>query len=217
MTTLPQSVRFQDTELSVIDRDGTPWLTGPQIAGALGYIRPDSTERIYARNKDEFANDMTCTVKLTVQGQRRNVRVFSPRGAHLIAMFARTSRAKAFRQWVLDVLEAHAGQIDLPAVREIAVRAHTRRLAKGPTLPSRRGAALFFIDGMAVRVDTATWREGQRALVIRHDGAIAIERLSWVGEGRKAYGPWRRTDWPIANSKVRERITVIGRVMGEGA
>jgi prophage antirepressor-like protein len=33
------------------------------------------------------------------------VRVFSLRGAHLIAMLARTPVAKAFRRWVLDVLE----------------------------------------------------------------------------------------------------------------
>jgi prophage antirepressor-like protein len=32
-------------------------------------------------------------------------RVFSLLGAHLIAMFARTSVAKEFRQWVLDILE----------------------------------------------------------------------------------------------------------------
>lgn len=38
-------------------------------------------------------------------GQTREVRLFSARGAHLLAMFARTERAKQFRRWVLDVLE----------------------------------------------------------------------------------------------------------------
>lgn len=34
------------------------------------------------------------------------MRIFSLRGAHLVAMFARTPKAKAFRRWVLDVLDA---------------------------------------------------------------------------------------------------------------
>lgn len=34
-------------------------------------------------------------------------RIFSPRGCHLIAILSRTNQAKAFRRWVLDVLEAH--------------------------------------------------------------------------------------------------------------
>jgi hypothetical protein len=33
------------------------------------------------------------------------VRIFSPRGCYLLGMLARTTRAKAFRVWVLDVLE----------------------------------------------------------------------------------------------------------------
>lgn len=36
------------------------------------------------------------------------VRIFSPRGCHLIAMFARTPRAAALRRSVLDVLEGIA-------------------------------------------------------------------------------------------------------------
>ena len=46
-----------------------------------------------------------CSVKLTEKGQTREVRIFSLRGAHLIAMFARTAIAKQFRKWVLDVLD----------------------------------------------------------------------------------------------------------------
>ena len=38
-------------------------------------------------------------------------RIFSARGCHLIGMFARTDRAKAFRKWVLDVLDAIADPV----------------------------------------------------------------------------------------------------------
>jgi hypothetical protein len=34
-----------------------------------------------------------------------DTRIFSTRGCHLIAMFARTPLAKEFRRWVLDVLD----------------------------------------------------------------------------------------------------------------
>jgi prophage antirepressor-like protein len=35
--------------------------------------------------------------------------IFSLRGAHLIAMFARTEKAKQFRRFILDLLEREAG------------------------------------------------------------------------------------------------------------
>ena len=37
-------------------------------------------------------------------------RIFSLRGCHLVAMFARTPVAKAFRRWVLNVLEKYAAE-----------------------------------------------------------------------------------------------------------
>lgn len=42
------------------------------------------------------------------------VRIFSPRGAHLIGMFSRTAKAAAFRRWVLDVLDGYAS-VPVPA------------------------------------------------------------------------------------------------------
>ncbi|GJC32652.1 hypothetical protein KAM398_26550 [Acinetobacter sp. KAM398] len=41
--------------------------------------------------------------------RKLSVRIFSLRGCHLIAMFARTDVAKAFRKWVLDVLDKEVG------------------------------------------------------------------------------------------------------------
>ncbi|WP_338891729.1 P22AR C-terminal domain-containing protein [Aeromonas rivipollensis] len=63
--------------------------------------------RIYRRNADEFTPCMTGTINLTVPGNPMPipVRIFSLRGAHLIAMFSRTALAKEFRLWVLDALD----------------------------------------------------------------------------------------------------------------
>ncbi|MNQ82204.1 hypothetical protein D3C85_972510 [compost metagenome] len=58
---------------------------------------------------------MTETVKLTVSGNlQKEVRIFSLRGAHLLAMFARTEVAKEFRRWVLDVLDGLSAQDSAP-------------------------------------------------------------------------------------------------------
>ncbi|MEI4974838.1 P22AR C-terminal domain-containing protein [Aeromonas caviae] len=79
------------------------------MAQALGYASDDAVSRIYRRNADEFTPNMTTTVNLTVVRQTGSVqmenRIFSLRGAHLIAMFSRTALAKEFRRWVLDVLD----------------------------------------------------------------------------------------------------------------
>ncbi|MBV7469145.1 P22AR C-terminal domain-containing protein [Aeromonas sp. sif0611] len=101
------SIRFHDTQFTVIPHHGQPWLTATQIAQALGYASDDAVSRIYRRNADEFTPCMTGTVNLTVPGNPMPipVRIFSLRGAHLIAMFSRTALAKEFRRWVLDVLD----------------------------------------------------------------------------------------------------------------
>ena len=50
------------------------------------------------------------TVNLTVRA-----RIFSLRGCHLLAMFARTPVAKAFRRWVLDVIEQYGDRVPVDA------------------------------------------------------------------------------------------------------
>lgn len=103
------TLAFDDTVFTVVDRDGQPWLRGPEIANALGYERADAVARIHKRNADEFTQDMTDTVNLTVSGNlQSSTRIFSLRGAYLLGMFASTPPAKRFRRWVLDVLEGKA-------------------------------------------------------------------------------------------------------------
>lgn len=107
---------FRDTTFHPVVRNNQPWLTAVDLAKALGYARVDSISRIYDRNKDEFTTAMTQTVKLTVSGeinglQHKMMRIFSLRGAHLIAMFAKTKIAKEFRKWVLDILDQYTSQL----------------------------------------------------------------------------------------------------------
>lgn len=100
------ALAFHNTEFEVIDRNNQPWLRAGQIAQALSYADASSINRIYARNAGEFTEAMTGSVKLTdPNGGLQETRIFSLRGAHLLAMFARTAVAKEFRRWVLDILE----------------------------------------------------------------------------------------------------------------
>lgn len=110
----PTIFNFQSIQFDVVDRNDQPWLKSQQIAEALGYQDERSITRIHARNADEFTEQMTCVVKLTHQGQMREVRIFSLRGAHLLAMFARTAIAKDFRKWVLDILDHELELLQIP-------------------------------------------------------------------------------------------------------
>lgn len=104
---------FEDVSLSTITEDGEVWVRGAEIGEALGYVNGrQEIHKIYTRNADEFTDSMTRTMRLPdlrtqigYAGQMREVRMFSLRGAHLLAMFARTEKAKAFRRWVLDILD----------------------------------------------------------------------------------------------------------------
>lgn len=108
-STLPAAVAFGDQSLTIIDHDGTPWLSAADLARALGYKRADFVAQLYRKHADEFTAGMSENVESTFPGNlRTQQRIFSPRGCHLIAMFARTERAAAFRRWVLDVLEGLA-------------------------------------------------------------------------------------------------------------
>ena len=96
---------FENTEFDVVDIHNVPWLRLPQIGVALGYENPYKLQQLHARNADEFTDEMTQVLDLPTAGGVQPVRVFSPRGCYLLGMLARTEKAKAFRQWVLDVLE----------------------------------------------------------------------------------------------------------------
>lgn len=91
--------------------DGQIWLSSTELAQALGYKNVKSVSNLYNSNKDEFTKSMTQVIESVTSGNyKKKSRIFSLRGCHLIAMFARTNVAKAFRKWVLDVLDKEIGK-----------------------------------------------------------------------------------------------------------
>ena len=96
---------FNETQFTIIDRNGQAWLKASQIGDALAYTDDKSINHLYSRNADEFTENMTTVVKLTTVTGEKDTRIFSLRGAHLLGMLANTEPAKDFRRWILDVLE----------------------------------------------------------------------------------------------------------------
>ena len=102
VNTLPQSIRFQDTDLSIVDRNGTPWVASADLARGLGYVDRCRVTVLFDRHKDEFTNDMSLVLNLNTKGfgsgeSQKPIRIFSPRGCYLIAIFARPPIAAEFK------------------------------------------------------------------------------------------------------------------------
>ncbi|HEY4436018.1 MAG TPA: P22AR C-terminal domain-containing protein [Lelliottia sp.] len=104
-------LNFQGKALVPVSNITGVWLTSSDLAKALEYSNSRAVTMIYNKYADEFTSGMTQVLEVSTSGNyRKKVRVFSLRGAHLIAMFARTPVAKEFRRWVLDILDREVAQ-----------------------------------------------------------------------------------------------------------
>ena len=105
------ALTFNDVTLSPITYQNSLWIRAVELARALGYSDGSIVSRLYRKHADEFAPEMTQLIEISAEdrsgllGSAGRCRIFSLRGCHLVAMFARTPVAKAFRRWVLDVLD----------------------------------------------------------------------------------------------------------------
>lgn len=129
---------FNDVTLSPITRNNQPWVRSADLARALGYSSEKSVSNIFNRNQDEFSNEMSVVINLSTTDVPTPTRIFSLRGCHLLAMFARTPVAKAFRKWVLDVLDMLAAS-DHPAPQP-------QPSTDGPLTPALRAELKAIVD-----------------------------------------------------------------------
>ena len=109
---MTMALTFNGITLSPVTYQNSLWIRATELARALGYSDTRKITHLYERNADEFTPEMTQVIEITdvpemgtLENLRRKARIFSLRGCHLVAMFARTPVAKAFRKWVLDVLD----------------------------------------------------------------------------------------------------------------
>ncbi len=161
------TLQFENTSIEVVDRNGRRWLPAASIAAAIGYKRQDAVAKIYRRNADEFTSEMTQVIDVPVNPNlasseklKNSIRIFSPRGAHLIAMFARTDKAKKFRKWVLDVLDTTAAQATTPSApsaeltyEEVMDRALAMSQARMKALREEREALTTQVEQLAPKAE----------------------------------------------------------------
>ena len=92
------SLCFNDFTFSPVTHQNSLWIRAVELARALGYSGEEMVSRLYRRNADEFTPDMTQLIEIVAEGQNGlprklssgRARIFSLRGCHLLAMFART-------------------------------------------------------------------------------------------------------------------------------
>lgn len=167
------SLCFNDFTFSPVTRDNQPWFKSSEIATALGYAREDTLSRLYDRNADEFTSEMTQVVEISVDrqfGVEGRARIFSLRGCHLLAMFARTPVAKSFRRWVLDVIEQYGERVPVAEPVSIDVTRPSRR-----TDPERK--ALTAIINTWVGMAPIHYASA-RAQVNAHFGVASVDALT---------------------------------------
>lgn len=133
------TLTFNDVNFNPVEQNGQIWLTSGEVAKALGYKSTKSISNLYSANSDEFTSAMTEVIEsvtsLKTKGLKVRTRIFSLRGCHALAFFARTNIAKQFRKWVLDILDREVSTRTDAKQRESLVAA-CDKLAIGNTLRS---------------------------------------------------------------------------------
>lgn len=109
------ALTFHNVTFNPVMHEQKIWFTSAELASALQYANIRAVTGVYNRHKDEFTDSMSLVLKMNTKGfgggnSEKDVRVFSLRGAHLIAMLSNTPVAKEFRRWVLDILDQEAKQ-----------------------------------------------------------------------------------------------------------
>lgn len=124
-------LNFQGKALVPVSNITGTWLTSSDLAKALQYANSRAVTMIYNKYADEFTSGMTQVLEVSTSGNyRKKVRVFSLRGAHLIAMFARTDVAKEFRRWVLDILDREVEQGNVNPAFDFEMHARNMTVAR---------------------------------------------------------------------------------------
>lgn len=123
---------FQGKALVPVSNISGVWFTSADLAKALKYSNSRAVTMLYNKYADEFTSGMSQVLEVSTSGNyRKKVRVFSLRGAHLIAMFARSDVAKEFRRWVLDILDREAVLGNAHPAFDFEMYAHNAKVAAG--------------------------------------------------------------------------------------
>ncbi len=95
---------FQDIALDIYEYDGQIFLKGEDLGRILCLADPkDVIHNIFVRHRDELYPHSTTLKLRSVDGKVREIRCFNETGPYLVAMFARTPKAKEVRLWLAEL------------------------------------------------------------------------------------------------------------------
>ena len=162
---------FNEIQFDVIPQNSQPWVRGIQIGYALEYQNPaQAISKLYDSHADEFTDAMTAVVTLPTEGGPQETRIFSLRGCHLLAMFARTPVAKAFRRWVLDVIEQYGDRV--PVAQPVTPDASPISRRSDPERKALTAIINTWVSMAPIHYAAA------RAQVNAHFGVAGVDRLT---------------------------------------
>ena len=96
-------VEFQGTPVRLVRIDGVNYIPAEDLGKILGFSEPrKSVLNIFARYREEL-EPHSGVINLVTPGGTQEARVFTETGAYLVAMFARTPRAKEVRLWLAEL------------------------------------------------------------------------------------------------------------------
>lgn len=178
MATNTTTLVYHRHTLEALSMGGQMWISVPQIVGPMGFASSSGVDMLFARNRDEFTSDETRLVSLPTAAGMRETRVFSLRGARLLALLARTPEAKAFRRWVLDLLEGRVRRA-VPSLGAAGLPG-TYPLPKD-AIQALDAAAAFLEEGHPALAMIRDLRDGTRPL----PGDPAMDRLVALLDGAR--------------------------------
>ena len=105
------TAEFFGSPVTIVDHAGKRWLTAEEVGRCLGYNEANVSQgvrNLHNRHADEFTEADTCQLKLSwnPKGGNPTTRIFSATGCIKLGFFANTPKAKQFRAWAAQTLEA---------------------------------------------------------------------------------------------------------------
>ena len=155
---MEMALTFNEVTLTPVSHQNSLWIRAVELARALGFKRDDQVAKIYRVHADEFTSDMAQVIEISDNAESAfpvKSLLFSLRGCHLLAMFARTPVAKAFRRWVLDVLDKLAEEERAKA----ELTRNASRLADAPLTPDQQCTLRAIVKA---RIEDETQNKGKR-------------------------------------------------------
>ncbi len=99
-------ITFENKPINLITINDNEYIEGALLGDTLELKKGNrAVQQIFRKHKKEFTPDMAISIDLPTKGGMQLARVFSLRGASLIAMYAQTPVANRFRAFILDILE----------------------------------------------------------------------------------------------------------------